>query len=127
MCLQGEALPTACLPYDLPPPENDTFVDRAREHLAMTGVGRHPALGAGLMTNQELADKILREEPTSKTPRHDECSYDGKWGEPTVGYWTLGACEVTLPFPIRACICSPVAMCGWVVRHISNVRGALAW
>lgn len=65
----GEALPAACLPYDLPPPEHDTFVDWAREHLAMTGVGRHPALGCGKMTNQELADKIAREEATATTPR----------------------------------------------------------
>ena len=46
------------------------------------------------MTNQELADKIIREEPTATTSRHDEHTYDGKWGEPIVGYWTLGACEV---------------------------------
>ncbi len=38
----------------------------------MQGVGRHPALGSEKMTSDELARKIVAEEPNAKTPRHDE-------------------------------------------------------
>ena len=41
-------------------------------HTYLQGVGRHPALGSEKMTSEELAQKIVAEEPHAKTPRHDE-------------------------------------------------------
>jgi len=89
----GDSPPTICLPFELAPPEKDTFVDRARSWLAMTGVGRHPAVGSGRMTHKALVEAISPTADNAGKRRHDEVQYTGKWGEQLVGYWTLGSCD----------------------------------
>jgi hypothetical protein len=93
----GDCPQTICLPFELSPPEQDDFLDAARDWLATTGVGRHPAVGSGALTHEELAELIAQGEDVKgdEKPRrrHDEAQYTGKWGEQLVGYWTLGACD----------------------------------
>jgi hypothetical protein len=57
------------------------------------GVGRHPGVGSGRLTQDDLASLIAPTAENEKRKRHDEVQYKGKWGEPLVGYWTLGACD----------------------------------
>ena len=54
----GDCPQTICLPFELSPPEQDDFLDAARAWLATTGVGRHPAVGSGRMTHDELAGML---------------------------------------------------------------------
>jgi len=89
----GDTPPTMCLRFELPPPAEDSFVDAARAWLSMTGVGRHPGVGSGRMTQEQLTDAIARSQKGAARKRHDELQYNGKWGERLVGYWTLGACD----------------------------------
>jgi len=57
------------------------------------GVGRHPGVGSGRLTQEDLAALIAPTAEKENRKRHDEVQYKGKWGEPLVGYWTLGACD----------------------------------
>ena len=91
----GDCPQTICLPFELSPPEQDDFLDAARAWLSTTGIGRHPAVGSGRITHDELAERIAKAPEKDGKPRqrHDEVQYTGKWGEQLVGYWTLGACD----------------------------------
>lgn len=62
----GECPQTICLPFELSPPEQDDFLDAARAWLATSGVGRHPAVGSGRMTHDELAGIVCVRECESE-------------------------------------------------------------
>ncbi len=44
---QGDSIPPSCLPFDLPPPEEDSFVDNARKSLAITVSQTFVCIGVG--------------------------------------------------------------------------------